>query len=112
MARTAFARFVTNGQPQESPWKELRGQIDLGSDCFVEEMEQRIGPDRYLHEIPVQQRRRPARKLSYDAARYRDRDRAMAAAYRSGTYSMREIGAYVSVSRMTVSRAVRQHEGA
>jgi hypothetical protein len=35
----------------------------------------------------------------------------MAAAYRSGTYSMQEIGAYFSVSQMTVSRAVYKHEG-
>ncbi len=32
----------------------------------------------------------------------------MAAAYRSGAYSMREIAAYFAVGRMTVSRAVGQ----
>ena len=34
----------------------------------------------------------------------------MAEAYRSGAYSMREIGVYFSVGRMTVSRAVKKHE--
>jgi putative transposase len=96
--------------------KKARGtscgdQIDLGSDRFVEKMQQRIGSDWSLHEIPVQQSRPAVRGLSYYAARYRDWDRAMAAAYRSGTYSMQEIGAYFSVSQMTVSRAVYKHEG-
>ncbi len=34
----------------------------------------------------------------------------MAAAYASGAYSIRGIGAHFGVGRMTVSRAVRKHE--
>jgi hypothetical protein len=34
----------------------------------------------------------------------------MAEAYQSGAYSMREIGVFFGVGRMTVSRAVKKHE--
>ncbi len=40
---------------------------------------------------------------------YANQNRAMAAAYGSGAYSMREIAAYFAVGRMTVSRAVKQY---
>ena len=46
---------------------------------------------------------------SYYAEFYPTRDRAIAEAYRSGAYSMQQIGAYFAVGRMTVSRAVKQH---
>ena len=48
--------------------------------------------------------------MGYYAKRYASRDRAMAEAYRSGAYSMQEVGAYLGVGRMTVSRAVKKHE--
>jgi DNA-binding GntR family transcriptional regulator len=34
----------------------------------------------------------------------------MAEAYGNGAYSMREVGVYFGVGRMTVSRAVKKHE--
>jgi REP element-mobilizing transposase RayT len=109
-ARQVFARFVAEGAGKESPWKALRGQIYLGSERFVEQMQARIGPDRPLEEVPLNQKRPPARPLANYAERYEERDRAMAEAYRSGAYSMREIGVYFGVGRMTVSRAVKKHE--
>jgi putative transposase len=42
--------------------------------------------------------------------RYRHRQEAMARAYLSGAYTMREIGEYFGVHYMTVSRAVGQFE--
>jgi len=53
-----------------------------------------------------------AKCLAHYAARYADRDRATAEAYRSGAYSMQAIAEYFGVSRMTVSRAVKRHEDA
>jgi DNA-directed RNA polymerase specialized sigma subunit len=69
-------------------------------------MQARIGPDRPLEEVPLRQKR----PLADYAERYEERDRAMAEAYRSGAYSLREIGAHFGVGRMTVSRAVKKHE--
>jgi len=48
--------------------------------------------------------------LSEYAAKYPERNEAMARAYRSTAYSMREIGEFFGVSEKTVSRAVREWE--
>ena len=109
-ACSSYARFVEDGIAMSGPWGELKNQIYLGSERFVEEMQQHIGKDRSLHEVPRKQRRRVAMPLHEYEARYADRDRAMAEAYRSGAYSMPEIGRYFRVGRMTVSRAVKKHE--
>ena len=107
-ARLRFESFVADGTGQPSPWQNLRNQVYLGSDRFVETMQQQIKDRQPLEEIPAGQKRGPAHPLSYYADHYPDRNRAMAAAYRSGAYSMREIAAYFAVGRMTVSRAVKE----
>ncbi len=109
-AISGFVRFVAEGKDRESPWKDLKGQIYLGSAHFVEEMQKRIRPDQPLREIPLCQRRRTARSLADYAEQFPDRDRAMAEAYRTGAYSMQTIADYFGVGRMTVSRAVKKHQ--
>jgi putative transposase len=66
-ARVRFERFVADGMEQPSPWRDIRHQTYLGSDRFVESMQQRIKDDQPLEEIPVNQKRTPARPLSYYA---------------------------------------------
>lgn len=75
-ATSAFARFVAEGKQGVSPWKDLKNQIYLGYERFVEQMQQRIRDDQPLQEIPVRQRRPVARALAYYAKRYSSRDRA------------------------------------
>jgi REP-associated tyrosine transposase len=82
-AAEGFARFVAEGRAKPSPWSELKAQIFLGSERFVEAMQRHIRHDQPLREVPLQQRRPPARALSDYAARGADPDRAMAEAYRS-----------------------------
>jgi REP element-mobilizing transposase RayT len=108
-ARRGFARFVAEGKDQASPWQDLKGQIYLGSERFVEAMQQHIRQDQPLREIPLRQRRCITRPLADYAEQFSDRDRAMAEAYRSGAYSMQAIADHFGVGRMTVSRAVRKH---
>lgn len=108
-ARQYYMRFVAEGIGRESPWQELKGQIYLGSDHFVENAQQRIRPEQPLREIPRYQRREPPRALAHFAACFTDREHAMAEAYGSGAYSMQAIADHFGVGRMTVSRAVRKH---
>jgi predicted DNA-binding protein YlxM (UPF0122 family) len=75
-------------------------------------MQARVDPGRPLREIPKCQRRALAKPLANYAARYAERDRAMAEAYPAGAYRMQSIAEYFGVSRMTVSRAVKRHEDA
>ena len=108
-ATRAYVHFVGEGKHQPGPWQGLKNQIYLGSDQFVQDMQKRIPLNHSLNDIPKQQRRVPGKPLEYYLDRHKERDQAMAEAYRSGTYSMREIGEFFEVSRMTVSRAVSKH---
>ena len=53
VARKAFACFVAAGIRQPSPWVQLKNQIYLGSEQFVEEMQGRIDAQQPLQEIPA-----------------------------------------------------------
>jgi len=75
-------------------------------------MQARIDPKRPLREVPKRQRRAIAKPLADYAARWSDRDRAMAEAYRTGAYGAGYRRTLRGVSRMTVSRAVKRHEDA
>jgi len=109
-ATVAYRRFVAEGIEIASPWGDLKGQIYLGSERFVERMQALIDPKRPLQDIPKRQRRAVAKPLDSFASGHADRDRAMAEAYRSGAYSMQAIAEHFGVSRMTVSRAVKEAE--
>lgn len=110
VARKAFACFVAAGNGQPSPWAQLKNQIYLGSERFVEEMQSRIDARQPLQEIPAKQRRPVARELAYYANRFASRDCRIAEAYHSGAYSMGAIAVHFGVSRMTVSRTVKRFE--
>jgi len=91
-----------------SRWDELQEQAFLGSEQFVERMKARL-PETDLREVPRAQRRRAPPPLSSFTA-MADRQAGMAAAYRSGGYSMNAIGDAFGVHYATVSRAVRRAE--
>jgi REP element-mobilizing transposase RayT len=109
-AVAAYRRFVADGIGAPSLWRELKGQIYLGSEAFVERTQALIDPAQPLRDIPKRQRRALAKPLDQYASSYPDRDRALAEAYRSGAYSMQRIAEHFGVSRMTVSRAVKSQE--
>ena len=61
-----------------------------------------------LGEIPTTQRRPPPKPLDYYIKSNRDRDKAIAAAYGSGGYSMKVIGEHFALSYSMVSRIVKR----
>lgn len=102
-----YREFVAEGKNQPKPWEQLRNQIYLGSDKFVEEMQRKISPEVNLSEIPSSQKRQVAKPISYYEKRYSDRDSALINAYASGGYSMKEIGEYFQLHYSRVSRIVK-----
>ncbi|MAT92070.1 MAG: addiction module toxin RelE [Halioglobus sp.] len=110
-AHARFRQFVANGAGSPSPWRALKHQIYLGSGQFVQDMQSRIEPGCSLDEVPSAQTRPPPRSLEYYARRYPDKREAMALAYLSGHYTLKEVGSHFAVSYATVSRAVKAHEG-
>jgi REP element-mobilizing transposase RayT len=107
-AQTGFAGFVAVGVGQPSPWTELRHQIFLGSDAFVERAvrDARLSSGD-LREVPRAQRRTMARSLEWFERDFPNRREAMARAFETGAYTMQEIAGYFHVHYATVSRAVR-----
>ena len=111
-SQSGYRRFVADGKKQPSPWEELKNQIYLGSEAFVEAMQSKVDGNRCLSEIPKTQRRPVVRPLSWYFGKFRDRDAAIFKAFTSGGYTMREIGDYVGVHYSRISRIVRLAEKA
>ena len=105
-ASLAYRRFVAKGKRQPSPWENLKNQIYLGSEAFVDEMQGKVAADQPLSEIPRAQRRPVAQPLSWYFKTYEDRDTAIFEAYRTGGYTMREIGNHVGLHYSRISRII------
>lgn len=105
-ARARYVAFVVEGIGQQTIWGGLRHQILLGSERFVEQLFATRPADR-LREVPRAQRCMLAKPLAEFAAAYPLRREAMARAFLTGAYTMREIAEHFRVHYSTVSRAVR-----
>lgn len=106
-----YKRFVASGSEQPAPWQALKNQIYLGGDEFIASVQGTIDKTRPLGEIPSLQRRPPPLPLSEYFAKHADRDKAIAAAYSSGGYSLKAIGDHIGLHYSRVSRIVRGAKG-
>ena len=106
-----YGTFVVEGKSQPAPWVRLKNQIYLGSESFVETMQSKIRPDTPLGEIPRSQTRplpKPLAQISREFAR----DEAIAQAYASGGYGLKEIGDYFGLHYSRISRIVKKQRQA
>jgi hypothetical protein len=104
MAIAAYRAFVSEGKNQPSPWDELKNQIYLGDEQFVEELQQHVETDKDLSEVPLAQRRKLPKKLHEYERESASRNEAIAMAYASGGYSMKEIGEHFGLHYSRISR--------
>jgi putative transposase len=72
-AQAGYTRFVGEGMGQGSIWGQLRHQVLLGSDGFIERFAPAARPADRLREVPRAQRRPLARPLSHYARIYPER---------------------------------------
>lgn len=107
-AVAAYRDFVRAGVGLEPIWADLKHQLFLGRDAFVENLQANLD-QRRLREVPRVQRRRCAPPLSEFAA-MGDRHEGMARAYLSGGYSQQMVADHFGVHYATVSRAVKRLE--
>jgi REP element-mobilizing transposase RayT len=105
-AQARYREFVAQGRDQPSPWTQLKNQIYLGSDSFVERIQRKIAADADLSEIPAAQRRPVAKPLDHYRRKYPDRNEATALAYASGGYGLKEIGEHFGLHCSRISRIV------
>ncbi len=110
-AEKRYVAFVTNSEVKSAPWENLTGQIFLGSDGFVESSQRSVKPDACLDEVPTAQRRPPAKPLT-EFEKGHARDEAIAQAYASGGYSLKEIGNHFNLHYSRVSRIVQKSKQA
>ena len=104
-----YIHFVHEGARLPSVWTKLQGQIYLGSEAFVKQMQAKIEQQPGLSEVPRAQRRELTQPLTHFEQRY-PRQEAMARAYFSGQHTLAAIAQHFEVHYSTVSRAVRAHE--
>ncbi|MBI3061933.1 MAG: transposase [Deltaproteobacteria bacterium] len=108
IARHRYKEFVEEGIRQQSLWSDLKHQIYLGDERFVERMQERLDDEAANDvNIPRAQRRGPAPTLKLIETRHKDRNRAVVAAYETGEYSYQQIGKYFGMHFTTVGRIVR-----
>jgi len=109
-AEAAYREFVSEGRGQESIWAHRHQQVFLGSEGFITRMQKRITAHQNLSEVPRAQRRAPPKSLARYAKQNGTASEAMAHAFASGGYTLKEIADYFGVHYSTVSRAVKRGE--
>ena len=107
-ARRRYRKFVSEGLDMGSIWSGLRQQIFLGSEAFVERMQDRIKIEGDELSIPMVQRRAAPQSLEAIAKSHLRRNDAIVAAYATGAFSYREIGEFFGLHLTTVGRIIRQ----
>ena len=109
---TNYRNFVRAGIGLPPTWDNLKHQMYLGDDQFAERMREEYGgTDKDdLKEVVRLQRRSVSKSLSWYKENAGSPKEAMAKAYSSGDYSMKEIASYFGVHYSTVSRAVVKSE--
>jgi len=118
-----YARYVSEGIAQAERTETAPAQAERAGNTTENTTAQPyLGEDRLAgriksapkrvrtREFPRAERRPLAQELGHYRRACRTRDEAMARAYLSGVFTMREIGDYFGVHYMTVSRAVQQFE--
>ena len=104
VAQKRYREFVRDGVANR-PWDDLKGQIYLGSDEFIE---RHSAEDRQLKEIPRAQLKviKPTLERIFAKAG----ETGIAEAYREHGYRLQEIAAHLGVHYATVSRKLKKIE--
>jgi REP element-mobilizing transposase RayT len=105
-AQARYRRFVLEGLGRDI-WQNLRQQIYLGDETFVEKMQAAVNIKGDRLSVPNIQRRPPPAPLADIAQSHPDRNSAILAAYATGAYSYAAIAAYFGIHLSTVGRIVR-----
>ncbi len=111
----AYAQSVKQRKDLPSIWEHLRNQIYLGDEAFVRRMQRKLKGRKKsgdLSEIPRIQREPPPKPLEFYTRRYKNRNRAITAAYNSGQYTLKTIGDHFGLHYTTISRIIKQPETA
>lgn len=112
VAIAGYRCFVNEGIGVRSPWLSLRNGIFLGDERFVQDLLLKQTQSEMLDEIPRIQRRRAPRPLGEWVSTSPNRNTAIALAYESGSYTLREIAEYFGLHYSRISRIAKANKPA
>jgi len=108
-AMRRYQQFILDGVGQNIEiWSKLKGQIYLGDEDFVSDMQSKIGKNQNDWNIPKKQKRAVAKSLPEIEQNAVDRNSAIKTAYATGVYSQHEIGEFFNLHPSTVGVIVRR----
>lgn len=102
-----YQEFVTNENICESPWSRLKNQIYMGSDDFVKNMQAKIDLQKNLSNVPKPQYLSRHYSLEYYEQQSITRNECIGLAYKSGQFSMTEIGKHFGLHHSRISRIIK-----
>ncbi|MHB1331903.1 MAG: REP-associated tyrosine transposase [Sulfuriferula sp.] len=108
LAQQRYAQFVAEGIKVASPWLNLKGQVFLGDEQFVQRMQAHLQSGKDDVQIPLAQRRPPPPLLSEIERRALDRNTAIVAAYATGGYSYQQLADHFGMHFTTVGKIIRK----
>jgi len=112
IARRRYTKFVHDGIGVPGPWEEVKGQVFLGSEAFIERLTPQL-EECSTREIPKRQRlvhRPPLRTLLAGTDSKTARNIAMAQAYLKHGYTLSEISGAAGLHYATISRLIKAQE--
>jgi REP element-mobilizing transposase RayT len=106
-----YQAFVRQGVGEPSPWRELKGQVVLGSETFVHRIAHHLRGTQTIKEIPRRQRLvdRPSLTVLLKRAGVKDRarrNRSICKAHLDYGYTLTEIGQHLGLHYSTISKVV------
>lgn len=108
----SYKEIVMAGLKEDSPWKNLKGQILLGEEGFVDKFKELLLDKELIREIPRRQRYlgRPELKAIFEGKDQRKKKELMHRAHVRFGYTLKEVADYLGLHYTTVSRAVSEYE--
>ena len=109
-ARISYQEFVLSGINKESPFKQVKGKIFLGSEYFLAKMEQFMEQKEQLIEIPRKQRYALRPTLDKIFQTKNKREIKISQASQKYGYTLKEIGQYLGLHYTTISKIIKKVE--
>ncbi len=111
-AEKNYKEFIREGIQKEPPWNNLKGQIFLGDEGFLERLKDYLTKKEVINEIPRVQRLvgRPALTSLFGNKPLSKikRNRKIYLAHVKSGYTLKEIAVYLGIHYTTVSKVISQ----
>jgi len=105
-----YINFVRAGVGLPSIWSNLKNQVFLGTEKFIEKNQKEIRKKESLEDIPKLQKRKIPKPLAYYDDKFKEQNKAIVHAYLSGGYTLKALGDYFGKHYSTISRIVTENE--